>query len=117
MIATPPIPQELWDKTPPDAQAAVLALVQSLEKRIAALEARLGQDSSNSSKPPAPGLSVTPEQVSSSMAVNGYSSGSVRSAISRCRSPAPGRFGSSWVYSMTRARRPRASWRRSAAPG
>jgi transposase len=52
MSATPPIPQELWDEVPPAAQAAVLALVQSLERRIAALEARLGQDSSNSSKPP-----------------------------------------------------------------
>jgi transposase len=52
MSAEPPIPRELWDKTPPDAQAAVAALVQSFERRIAALEARLGQDSSNSSKPP-----------------------------------------------------------------
>src|ERR1700742_2718279 len=52
MSAEPPIPRDLWDKTPPDAQAAVLALVQSFERRIAALEARLGQDSSNSSKPP-----------------------------------------------------------------
>jgi transposase len=52
MSATPPLPQELWDKTPPDVQAAVLALVQSLERRIAALEARPGQDSSNSCRPP-----------------------------------------------------------------
>ena len=52
MSAEPPIPQELWDTIPPAAQAAVLALVQSHERRIAALEARLGQDSSNSSKPP-----------------------------------------------------------------
>jgi len=52
MSATPPIPQELWDQIPTAAQAAVLALVQSLERRVAALEARLGQDSSNSSKPP-----------------------------------------------------------------
>jgi transposase len=52
MSAAPPIPQELWDHMPAAAQAAVLALVQSFERRIAALEARLGQDSSNSSKPP-----------------------------------------------------------------
>lgn len=52
MSAEPPIPRALWDKIPPDAQAAVLALVQSFERRVAALEARLGQDSSNSSKPP-----------------------------------------------------------------
>ena len=52
MIATPPIPPDLWDQIPAAAQAAVLALVQSLEKRVASLEARLGQDSSNSSKPP-----------------------------------------------------------------
>jgi transposase len=52
MSTVPPIPRELWDKIPPDAQAAVAALVQSFERRVAALEARLGQDSSNSSKPP-----------------------------------------------------------------
>jgi transposase len=52
MSAEPPIPRELWERTPPDVQAAVLALVQSFERRVAALEARLGQDSSNSSKPP-----------------------------------------------------------------
>ena len=38
--------------TPPDAQSAVPALIQSMERRIAALGARLGQNSSNSSKPP-----------------------------------------------------------------
>jgi len=47
-----PLPADLWDKTPADVRAAVLALVQSFEKRIADLEARLAQDSSNSSKPP-----------------------------------------------------------------
>jgi transposase len=52
MSTEPPIPQDLWDKIPPDAQAAVLALVGGLERRVAALESRLGQDSSNSSKPP-----------------------------------------------------------------
>jgi transposase len=52
MNATPPIAPDLWDKIPADAQAAVLTLVQALERRIAALEVRLGQDSSNSSKPP-----------------------------------------------------------------
>lgn len=56
MSAEPPIPRELWDKVPADAQAAILALVQGLERRIAALEARLGQDSSNSSKPPSSDL-------------------------------------------------------------
>lgn len=52
MSETPPIPRDLWDQIPATAQAAVLALVQALERRVAALEARLGQDSSNSSKPP-----------------------------------------------------------------
>jgi transposase len=35
-----------------EAQAAVTALVQALERRIAALEERLGKNSTNSSKPP-----------------------------------------------------------------
>lgn len=52
MNITLPIPPELWAKVPADAQAAILAVVQALEGRIAALEARLGQDSSNSSRPP-----------------------------------------------------------------
>jgi transposase len=56
MSAEPPIPRELWDKVPADAQAAILAAFQALERRIAALEARLGQDSSNSSKPPSSDL-------------------------------------------------------------
>ena len=52
MTAKPPLPDDLWAKIPPDAQAAILALVQTFEQRIAALEARLNQNSSNSSRPP-----------------------------------------------------------------
>ncbi len=52
MSDTPPVPQDLWDKTPSDVQTSVLALVQSFEGRVAALEARLGLDSTNSSKSP-----------------------------------------------------------------
>ena len=52
MNGKPPLPDDLWAKIPPDAQTAILALVSSLERRIAALEARLNQNSSNSSKPP-----------------------------------------------------------------
>jgi transposase len=37
---------------PPEAQAALMVLITSLEKRIAELEARLDQNSTNSSKPP-----------------------------------------------------------------
>jgi len=55
MSSKPPLPDDLWAKTPPDVQAAVLALVQSLEQRISTLEARLNQNSSNSSKPPSTG--------------------------------------------------------------
>src|SRR3954469_8373171 len=47
-----PLPQELWDTIPADAQAAVLALVRSLEQRIATLEERVNKNSTNSSKPP-----------------------------------------------------------------
>jgi transposase len=52
MSAKPPLPDDLWAKTPADVQAAILALVQTFEQRIAALEARLNQNSSNSSRPP-----------------------------------------------------------------
>ena len=52
MSAKPPIPEALWAKTPPDVQSAILAVLARLERRIADLEARLNQDSSNSSRPP-----------------------------------------------------------------
>jgi transposase len=52
MIDDPPIAQDLWDQVPPPAQAAILAVFRSLELRTAALEERLGLNSSNSSKPP-----------------------------------------------------------------
>jgi transposase len=52
MSPEPPLPDDLWAKIPADAQAGILALVQSFEQRIAALEARINQNSSNSSRPP-----------------------------------------------------------------
>lgn len=52
MSAKPPLPDDLWAKIPPDAQAAILALVASFEQRIASLEARLNRNSSNSPRPP-----------------------------------------------------------------
>ena len=52
MTDQPPLPQAIWDTLSPDAQAAVTALVQSFERRIADLEERLGKNSTNSSKPP-----------------------------------------------------------------
>jgi transposase len=54
-----PIPDELWAKVPPDAQAAIAAVflamqqrVSQLEARVLDLEARLKLNSTNSSKPP-----------------------------------------------------------------
>jgi transposase len=59
MIPEPPIPAPLWNTIPPEAQGAILALVDSLKGRIAELEQRLGDlearlklNSTNSSKPP-----------------------------------------------------------------
>jgi transposase len=46
------LPDDLWVKIPADAWAAILSLVDSFERRIAALEARLNRNSPNSSKPP-----------------------------------------------------------------
>jgi hypothetical protein len=39
MVPPPPIPTQLWNTIPPEAQAAILALVASLEQRSADLEA------------------------------------------------------------------------------
>src|SRR3954470_8812248 len=52
MSPHPSIPESLWNIVPSEAQAAFLAVIASLEKRIADLEARLNQDSTNSSRPP-----------------------------------------------------------------
>ena len=55
----PPIPKELWDTIPLPAQAALLAVFEpmqarsdQLEREVAELKARLGQNSTNSHKPP-----------------------------------------------------------------
>jgi transposase len=59
MSREPPIPKELWEQIPPAAQAALLAVCQQYEDRLAQLERRvrqleeqLGQNSTNSSRPP-----------------------------------------------------------------
>src|SRR4051812_73530 len=52
MSPHPSIPELLWSTVPAEAQATILAVIASLEKRIAELEVRLNQNSTNSSKPP-----------------------------------------------------------------
>jgi transposase len=46
------IPETLWDQIPLALRPAIAAVVLALEARIADLEAKLNQNSSNSSKPP-----------------------------------------------------------------
>jgi transposase len=53
--APPPLPADTWEGLPPEAQMLILGLqaqVNTLQERIHDLEIRLGQDSSNSSRPP-----------------------------------------------------------------
>ena len=59
MSLPPPIPESLWNTVPPEAQAAILAVwdahqkrIAELERRVRDLEARLKLNSTNSSKPP-----------------------------------------------------------------
>src|SRR5215470_4639901 len=59
MSFEPPIPRALWDQVPPAAQAALADVLRhyqqrlaALERRLRELEERLGQNSTNSSKPP-----------------------------------------------------------------
>src|SRR3954453_17253174 len=59
MPPVPPIPVELWNQTPPAAQAAILALIQRYEQRLQALQQqvaqlteRLNQNSTNPPRPP-----------------------------------------------------------------
>ncbi len=59
MRREPPLPKELWDQIPPPVQAAMWAVVEGYERRIAALAAevaelreQLNRNASNSSQPP-----------------------------------------------------------------
>src|SRR3954451_19984383 len=52
MTDQPPLPPTLWDTLSPEAQAAVAAVVQSLEQRIAELGGRVNKTSTTSSKLP-----------------------------------------------------------------
>lgn len=52
MIRPPSIPADLWNAIPPALQPAIAAIVTNLEARVAELEARLNQNSANSSRPP-----------------------------------------------------------------
>jgi transposase len=52
MTKPPPLPEELWDTASPALQAAISAVGERLERRIAELEERLNTNSTNSSKPP-----------------------------------------------------------------
>ena len=47
-LTDPPLPPDIWAATPRAAQA----LIVGLQERVRALEAQLGQNSSNSSRPP-----------------------------------------------------------------
>jgi transposase len=51
-MSPPPIPEELWTTIPPAAQAALVAVFDRLERRVAELQEKLGRDSTNSSQPP-----------------------------------------------------------------
>src|SRR4051794_29043367 len=59
MTSVPPLPLELWQRTPAEVQQALLvafanyeAQIQQLKDEVAELERRLGLNSTNSSKPP-----------------------------------------------------------------
>src|SRR3954468_2449120 len=52
MTDQPPLPQPLWDTLSAEARAAVSALAETFERRIAELEERLNKNSTNSSRPP-----------------------------------------------------------------
>ena len=59
MAWTPPIPEPVWSTASPEVQAAIVALAEFYEERLAKLEARvvdlenrLKLNSTNSSKPP-----------------------------------------------------------------
>src|SRR3954467_11576568 len=50
----PPLAQPIWDTLSPEAQAAVSELVDSFERRVAALQEKGRRNSTNPSRPPPP---------------------------------------------------------------
>lgn len=59
MLCSPPIPVELWDQIPSDAQDALQTVlakkdqqIESLQQQVKDLQQQLQQNSKNSSKPP-----------------------------------------------------------------
>src|SRR5262249_6989652 len=52
MSPHPSISESLWNTVPPEAQAAIVGVIASLERRAGEWEARLTLNSTNSSKPP-----------------------------------------------------------------
>ncbi|HZC02591.1 MAG TPA: IS66 family transposase [Gammaproteobacteria bacterium] len=55
MDTQPPLPPDIWDRTPPEARACIVGLaarVAALESTVQELTERLSQDSSTSSRPP-----------------------------------------------------------------
>jgi transposase len=59
------MPEAVWGTWPPDAQAVIVALAQrvvALEAEVRDLQARLGQNSTNSSRPPSSDLPGTPRK-------------------------------------------------------
>ena len=77
MTSVPPIPGELWEQIPAEAQRALLVAFASYEARlaglqeqlgqlqaqVAGLQQRLGQNSTNSSKPPSSDIVKPPKPV------------------------------------------------------
>src|SRR5438128_12377596 len=59
------MPEAVWGTWPPEAQAVIVALAQrvvALEAEVRDLQARLGQNSTNSSRPPSSDLPGTPRK-------------------------------------------------------
>src|ERR1051326_30076 len=100
MIPQPPIPEPLWSTVPPEAQVAILAVLDSyagriaqLEQRVGDLEARLKLNSTNSSNPPPSdpiGLKRKPPARPSGRKRGGDTGATT---ASRGRGPAAGRGG------------------------
>jgi transposase len=88
MSPSPLIPEELWEQASSAMQAAVRLLMQhyeqqiaSLQERLAALEQRLNQNSTNSSRPPSsdgPTVKRRPPEPPSGRARGGRASGGRR---------------------------------------
>src|SRR5438094_6574656 len=86
------VPEAVWVTWPPDAQAVIVALAQqvvALAAEVRDLKARLGQNSTNSSRPPSSDLPAVPRRSATPASPSGRRAGGQPGHAGHCRAVVP----------------------------